>query len=255
MPIPLILGGAALLGTGALGVGGARLLKDELDMGVDAAAREELNQGKGKGYNKGEINRGLFEQLRDFTMGNDREAIQERARELQVENINDTLGRRLSRTNQGLREIGASDRQIKPTYTDTVEDVRQELTEFDTKIPVVAAGQDANPDAGITIDTPIPQINRATRAGQRTEENLAYLESPIYQNQLRQQNLTNQLALGQMGLAEQRASNQMQIAMMNNQLERRRMDMKESRLDRKDRQAMIQQMMAGLSTLGASIAI
>ena len=49
MPIPLILGGAALLGTGALGVGGARVLKDELDMGVDAAAREELNQGKGKG--------------------------------------------------------------------------------------------------------------------------------------------------------------------------------------------------------------
>ena len=64
---PLILGGAALLGTGALGVGGARVLKDELNMGVDAAAQEEILQGKGKGYNKGEIKRGLFEQLRDFT--------------------------------------------------------------------------------------------------------------------------------------------------------------------------------------------
>ena len=82
-----------------------------------------------------------------------------------------------------------------------------------------------------------------------------YVTSPEYLDMKAQQNLTNQLALSQMSLSEQRASNQMQIAMMDNQLERRRMDMKESRLDRKDRQAMIQQMMAGLSTLGASIAI
>lgn len=250
--LPLVAGAAAL---GAGGVGGARLLKDELDMGVDAAAREELNQGKGKGFNKGEINRGLFERLRDFTMGNDREAIQDRARELQVENINDTLGRSISRTNQGLREIGAGDRQIKPTYTDTVEDIRQQINEYNTKIPVVSAGQDANPDAGITIDTPIPQINRATRQGQRTEENLAYLESPIYQQQLRQQDLANKLALNQMSLSEQRLDNQMQIAMMNNQLQMRRQDSLDRRADRRDRQAYIQQMMQGLSTLGASLAI
>ena len=43
--LPLVAGAAAL---GAGGVGGARLLKDELDMGVDAAAREELNQGTRK---------------------------------------------------------------------------------------------------------------------------------------------------------------------------------------------------------------
>jgi len=37
--------------------------------------------------------------------------------------------------------------------------------------------------------------------------------------------------------------------------ENRRLDLQEARLDRKDRQAVIQQLMAGLSTLGASIAI
>ena len=37
--------------------------------------------------------------------------------------------------------------------------------------------------------------------------------------------------------------------------ENRRLDLQEARLDRKDRQAAIQQLMAGLSTLGASIAI
>lgn len=82
-----------------------------------------------------------------------------------------------------------------------------------------------------------------------------YVTSPEYLDMKNQQNLTNQMALSQMALSEQRASNQMQIAMMDNQLDRRRLDMQEKRIDRRDRQAYIQQLMAGLSTLGASIAI
>ena len=85
MPIPLILGGAALLGAG--GIGGARLLKDELDMGADAAAREELAQGKKKGYNPeggGQIKRGYAEKFRDILMGNSQEDILQAAREGQA---------------------------------------------------------------------------------------------------------------------------------------------------------------------------
>ena len=68
-------------------------------------------------------------------------------------------------------------------------------------------------------------------------------------------NATQQLAITQMGIAQQQQANQMQIAQMNNQLQMRRQDSADRRSDRRDRQAMIQQMMAGLSTLGASIAI
>ena len=63
------------------------------------------------------------------------------------------------------------------------------------------------------------------------------------------------MQIAQMGLAQQKQANQMQIAQMNNQLDRRRLDMQDKRADRRDRQAYIQQLMAGLSTLGASIAI
>ena len=259
MPIPLILGGA-LLGGGALGIGGARVFKDELDMGVDAAAREELNQGKGKGYNKGEINRGLFEQLRDFTMGNDPTKIKERARTMRKDDINETLGKQIKTTNANLVEVGADgslseDLRIKPTYKDTIEGIRSDIGVLTPKIQRTAQGQADAPNAGITMDTPAGQIASQSRAGMRAEENLAYLESPAYQNMIKQQNLTNQLALGQMGLSEQRLDNQMQIAMMNNQLQMRRQDSLDRRADRRDRQAMIQQMMQGLSTLGASIAI
>jgi len=66
---------------------------------------------------------------------------------------------------------------------------------------------------------------------------------------------SNNLATAQLALSTMQSNNQMQIAQMNNQLQMRREDAKEARLDRRDRQAYIQQMMAGLAQLGASIAI
>jgi len=66
---------------------------------------------------------------------------------------------------------------------------------------------------------------------------------------------TNRLTLAQMQLGQLQANNQFEIAQMNNRLQMRREDAKEARLDRKDRQAAIQQLMAGLAQMGASIAI
>ena len=78
MPIPLLLGGAALLGGG---IGGARLLKDELNFTAQDAADQELQQGIRKGFDptKGTINRGLIEKTGDFLMGNSKEDILEAA--------------------------------------------------------------------------------------------------------------------------------------------------------------------------------
>ena len=109
-------------------------------------------------------------------------------------------------------------------------------------------------DLARVSDNPEEILKAVQEAGVR-QGKTDYVTSPEYLDMKNQQNLTNQLALNQMALSEQRASNQMQIAMMDNQLERRRMDMQEKRIDRRDRQAAIQQLMAGLSTLGASIAI
>jgi len=66
---------------------------------------------------------------------------------------------------------------------------------------------------------------------------------------------TNRLTLAQMQLGQLQANNQFEIAQMNNRLQMRREDAKEARLERKDRQAAIQQLMAGLAQMGASIAI
>lgn len=60
------------------------------------------------------------------------------------------------------------------------------------------------------------------------------------------------LLLSQQG---QRNDNQFAIQMAQQDYQNRALDMKDARLERRDRQSAIQQMMAGLSTLGASIAI
>jgi len=109
-------------------------------------------------------------------------------------------------------------------------------------------------------------IQRGIETAQVQTSRKDTVSDPIYQNQLEQArldritadkrfNATQQLAIAQMGIAQQQQANQMQIAQMNNQLQMRRQDSADRRADRRDRQAMIQQLMAGLSTLGASIAI
>jgi len=228
------------------------------DLGWDArsAALEELGQDKYRGYNpgKGTVNRGWWEGIRDSALGNTTEEIQQYARDLQTENVTDALGKDVAKINQLIREAGG-DQVITIDHTSTNRDIERQIDELGPKARAVLQGQSDAPNAGITMNTPLAQISSLSRQGQRDEANTALVESPLYQNQIAQQNLTNQMALSQMALSEQRASNQMQIAMMDNQLERRRLDMTERRNERKDRQAMIQQLMAGLSTMGASIAI
>jgi len=56
-------------------------------------------------------------------MGNDPTKIQERAREMRVDDINETLGKKIKATNANLVEVGADgslskDLRIKPTYID-----------------------------------------------------------------------------------------------------------------------------------------
>ena len=85
------------------------------------------------------------------------------------------------------------------------------------------------------------------------------VEDDRYKDSVRRAELaatrSNDLATAQLALSTMQSNNQMQIAQMNNQLQMRREDAKESRLERRDRQAYIQQMMAGLAQMGASIAI
>ena len=112
----------------------------------------------------------------------------------------------------------------------------------------------------------VDTLNGVLKQARQKEAVTDYTTNPVIQQQLetarqdritadKRFNATQGLAITQMGLAQQQQANQMQIAQMNNQLQMRRQDSADRRMDRRDRQAMIQQLMGGLSALGTSIAI
>ena len=260
MPVPLLLAGGALLGTGALGVGGARLLKEDLGFTAEDAAQQELQQGDRRGFNpkKGTINRSLIERTGDFFMGNKKEDILEATKSGHIKNLkNSEAGRQLqiSRPNYQFTD-SMTQQEVNKKYAETLR--RDPLiskifatNEVDGKYTrEQLQGMDSDTLRGIlkdaqirertTLDATNPATIRQIEATRKADERYIdsrNLQTALLANQMQQQN--NQFTLQQDQLS----------------LERRRMDMADRRADRRDRQAMIQQLMGGLSALGASIAI
>ena len=262
MVLPLIGWGAAALG-GAT-IAGARALKDEVGLGNYDAAQHELRQPSQKGYNTktGKTEVGLIEGFNDWWLGRDRDKIDEMAQAGHVENLRKSAdGKAVLKARPGF-EIN------KHT---TEEDVTKKLTEIERRDPLVARIMATNEVGGDFTREELQEMDRDSLLSlvkkYTSKETVSdYTNNPVIQQQLadarqdritadKRFNATQQLAIAQMGIAQQQQANQMQIAQMNNQLQLRRQASADRRADRRDRQAMIQQMMQGLSTLGASIAI
>ena len=262
MVLPILGWGALALG-GAT-IGGARALKDEVGLGNYDAAQHELQQPSQKGYNTktGKTKVGIIEGFNDWWLDRDRAEIDRMAQEGHVENLKlSTEGKKVLKARPGF-EID------KHT---TNEDVTKKLTEIERRDPLVArimatneVGGDYTREElqGMDRDSLLSLVKKYTNKEKITDDN----NNPVTQRAIenarqdritsdKRWNATQQMQVAQMGLAQQQQANQMQIAQMNNQLERRRMDMADRRTDRRDRQAMIQQLMGGLSALGTSIAI
>ena len=182
--------------------------------------------------------------------------IQQLSKDDYVSELRDTYGSKLELLDDDVRkDLGIVDRQGITASMSEADIARQIKTGRRLEEARRVARSTRGVDPGVIQSTDPEAIQRGIETAQVQTQRSDLVNDPIYQNQLRQQQLTNQLALGQMNLSEQRLDNQMQMAMMNNQLEIRRQDSADRRADRRDRQAMIQQLMSGLSTLGASIAI
>lgn len=263
MVLPLIGWGALALGGATYG--GARAVKEELGLDATAAAREELNQiGTGKGFDpkKGTIHRSMFERLRDAAMGNDYADILSATKSGHLKNLEQ------DRTTLLLQDARPGF-EVKGNMTQAeIDKIYRKTQRVDPLITQIKATGELG-DKYSTEDLrgmDVEALTGVLKEAKGKEKQTNYKTDPFVQQQLadarqdrltsdKRWNATQRMQISQMGLAQQQQANQMQIAQMNNQLERRRMDMNDRRTDRRDRQAMIQQMMAGLSTLGASIAI
>ena len=263
------LAGMALkgLGTaaGATAIAGAIPgVKETFKLDEKSRGKEEVKQGKDKGYDwrTGEINRGLWETALDGLLGNDPTKIAENAGTTHKENLEYAFGDDVASLNTKLSELNQDGAKIDITKTSDPQKLKQKIAQLKSKVPKLSAALSVNPNGNYTINTSDAELDRGIRQGERAENNKAYYDSPQYQQYLDQLRSSDQkfqatmaLNTGQMALANKRADNQMQLALMQNQLQARRQDSADRRADRRDRQAMIQQMMQGLASLGASIAI
>ncbi len=251
MPLPLILGGAALLGGG---IGGARLLKDELNFTAEDAANEELlQQGTRKGFNakEGVINRGLFESLRDKAMGNSPEDILKATQAKHLKNLTE------SKEGQALSD-SRPDYQI--TNRMTQQEVDKKYRETQRRDPVItqikATGELGDKysmkDLQSMDQDSLYSVLKEAKVKERITDDST---NPITQRNESRYIDSKNLQSMMLGHQMQQSNNQFALQQSQLQLQNRREDAREARGERKDRQMMIMQMMKGLSQMGASLAI
>ena len=253
--IPLIGYGAAAtgLGAGATAIAGAIPgVKETLELDEKGRGKAEVNQGKDKGYDyrTGQINRGLGEKILDGLLGNDPTKIQENAKTGYVEGLTEKFGDRIERTKgvKGYEPIGNLSRMSADALDQEL--TRRQETKSARSRAAIETGIDRSnfehlTDPGEIIATGARMVK--DEADKKTKEaedkdNKRYSDSQA----LLLMNMENTQA----NLRADRELRRDQQAYQN-----RVLDLKEARMDRRDRQAAIQQMMAGLAQLGASIAI
>ena len=161
------------------------------------------------------------------------------------------------------------DFEITGTMTqDEIDSAYRKTTKVDPIIlQIKATGELGDKYTNEELQSMTPETLTGILKQARSKETITnYNNNPAIQQQLadarqdritadKRFNATQGLAISQMALAQQNQNNQMQIAQMNNQLQMRREDRREARLEKQDRQAMIAMLMKGLSGLGQSFAI
>jgi hypothetical protein len=195
--------------------------------------------------------------LKDVLTPGTREDLEEAARKLETGRINKstTSDRELIRQTLGNTNIDVSDQTLKVREGETVDDYKARLAGLTT------TGQANVNNTGIEGYDPSKVVNGMTATGvaqlgtAQNKTNRETKENKIEAKDERRYRDSQDLIALQ--FANSSADRQADREYRRDQqaYQNRKLDMQEARLDRKDRQAAIQSMMAGLAQLGASIAI
>ncbi len=195
--------------------------------------------------------------LRDVFTPGTREDLEEAARELEVKRINETStsDRELIRQMLGNTSINVTDENLRVKEGETRDDYRARLAGLST------TGQANVNNSSIENYDPTKVVNGMTATGvaqlgtEQNRVNRVTKEEKIEgKDERRYRDSQDLLMMNMMNQQEDRRADR-EIRRDQQSYQNRALDLKEARLDRNDRRAAIQQLMAGLSTLGASIAI
>jgi hypothetical protein len=225
-------------------------------MSAQDAAQREIDAGQlkddGTGIKKGKYN--WQDHIGGFFGGYNQQDVESAAQLLRDEKLQKVYDAKYGNTGSEL--IGSGQDKTYAGVTGKTEVQLNNEVELDkARLAVMQLGQGTenfDPSKLGSNATPT-QIRQAIRGTLDTNKTTAKGEEKA--EVLRKEGRADDLLMMQMLQNNRQSDRQFQLQQAQQNYQNRALDLKEARMDRRDRQAAIQQMMAGLSQLGASIAI
>ncbi len=225
-------------------------------MGVEDAANREILAGQlkddGTGIKEGKYN--WQDKFGGLLGGYDREAVEATAQRLRDEALSKKLNREYAITGTNLKGLG-----LNPEYIGNVTGIEEQKlsNQINSDIERLTAAEgyyNTKNAKGGSLDPDASASQITSAASTLRDANVIAKEKKIQREVERQEGRSDDLLTMQMlqNQAENDRAYNFQMNQMN--YNNRALDLKEARLDRRDRQAAIAQLMAGLSQLGTSIA-
>lgn len=194
--------------------------------------------------------------LRDVLTPGTREDLEEAARKLEVGRINKKAKPRQGEIQENLAGTQMDTSGLNIREGETIEEYDNRLGSLQRTGAAVLNAEASTPKfdrstigPGSTAATVV-----AAQRGQ-TDLNTKTQEEKVQKEVQRKEGRADRLLLMQMNMSAEDRRADRELRRDQQAYDNRRLDLQEARLDRKDRQAAIQQMMAGLAQMGASIAI
>ena len=225
-------------------------------MSAEDAAQQEINAGQlkddGTGIKEGKYN--WQDRFGGFLGGYDQSDVEAAGQRIRDTALQKKIDQKYGTIGDELGGLGLNTKQRKCagiTETELMKQRRGDTSKLKAALNYLgidnADAGDLNP--GVTA-TGIVQAGTKLKAKNKTAE-----ETKIQNEVERKEGRADDLLMMQMLQNNRQSDRQFQLQQAQQNYQNRALDLKEARLDRKDRQAAIQAMMAGLSQLGASIAI
>ena len=225
-------------------------------MSAQDAAQREIDAGQlrddGTGIKKGKYN--WQDQFGGFLGGYSQQDVEAAAQLLRDERLKKVYDAKYGNTGSELLGSGQSKTYNGVTGKTEVQ-LNNEVELDKSRLAVMQLGQGTENFDPSKLDsnaTPT-QIRQSIRG--TLDTNKKTVESKEQAEMLRKEGRADDLLMMQMLQNNRQSDRQFQLQQAQQNYQNRALDLKEARLDRRDRQAAIQQMMAGLAQMGASIAI
>ena len=226
-------------------------LMEMLGLDLDSQAKGEIGELNSRrnaleSYDLGDTLRGLL-------TGVSREALTKRAGEIADQRLTDLYQPQANINANNLQHLTAEFQGVKDK---TEAEIKAAVNNDKGRATALQTVQSNNPDLDVSSIDTNAQIGGIMGAGAKATKaaNNAETERLEGRADKRYQDSQDLLLLQLSNQAEDRRMDR-EIRRDQQAYQNRALDLKEARLDRRDRQAAIQQMMAGLAQMGASIAI